>query len=430
VSESRTVTVALSAGGPTTVRRRLASLGIPAIAAIYALSAGICCVLAATGHAKFTDLHVYRMGGEAALHGANLYHLSFAGLPFTYPPFAAVVFAASAVPPWAVAATLLTAGSVIALPLMLYLALRLLPVASWLDRRDAWRLALAMAAAGIWLEPVRTTLGYGQVDLFLAAAVLYDLSLPDTSRRKGMAIGLAAGFKLTPAIFVLYLLITRRYRAAATAAAVFAATVIAGFAVMPGSSAHYWDATFLNPGRVSPVQNEENQSLLGALSRTLHTPHVGAPWLILAIVVALAGLALAARAQRRGDEALGFSLCAVTGLLISPISWTHHWVIAVPALLLAALALYRDQNRKPLTRILGMAAIGALAVIGWTRLAREVPGSHWLHLSALGIIDSEVYVLAGLVALALAACPVVFVRPFKPGPKADLMITRLPLIAP
>jgi alpha-1,2-mannosyltransferase len=388
------------------VPRRLAGWGIPTIAVIYALSAAACCALAATGRAKFTDLHVYRMGGEAALRGASLYGLRFAGLPFTYPPFAAVVLAFFAVLPWAMAATLLTVGSAVALPVMLYLALRLPPVLSWLGTRDAWRLAPAVAAAAIWLEPVRTTLGYGQVDLFLAVGVLYDLSLPDGSRRKGVAIGLAAGFKLTPAIFVVYLLITRRYRAAATAAAVFAGTVIAGLVVMPASSAHYWEGAFLNPGRVSPVQNDENQSLLGAMSRTLHTSHVGGSWLALAIFVALIGLALAARAQRRGNEALGFSLCAITGLLVSPISWTHHWVLAVPALLLACIAINRDRAQNRLAKILGMAAIAAIAITGWARLAREVPGSDWLHMPALSIVYSEIYVLAGLAALAAAAYPV------------------------
>jgi alpha-1,2-mannosyltransferase len=395
------------AGASAALPRRLAALGPAAIAIIYALSAAVCCFLAATGRARFTDLHVYRLGGEAVLHGTSLYSVRYAGLPFTYPPFAALIFAPAAVLPWPLAAALLTAASAVTLPVMLYLALRLPPAGSWLSARDAWRLALAAAAAAIWLEPVRTALSYGQVDLFLAAGVLYDLSRPDTSRHKGIATGLAAGFKLTPAIFVVYLLITRRYRAAATAATIFAATVIAGFAVMPASSAHYWDITFLNPQRISPVQNDENQSLLGAMARTQHTPQVGLPWLALAILVAVAGLALAARAHRRGDEALGFSLCAITGLLISPISWTHHWVIAVPALLLAGLALYRGRPRNPLARSLGVAAVAVLAIIGWARLAREVPSSNWLHLPALGIAYSEVYVLAGLAALALAACPVV-----------------------
>jgi alpha-1,2-mannosyltransferase len=242
------------------------------------------------------------------------------------------------------------------------------------------------------------------VDILLAAAVLYDLTLPGTSRRKGAAIGLAAGIKLTPAIFVVYLLITRRYRAAATAAAVFAATVVAGFAVIPASSAWYWAGAFANPGHVSPVQDPQNQSLLGVLSRTLHTVNVLPLWLPLAAAVAVTGLALAAAAGRRGDDAAGFILCAVTGLLVSPISWTHHWVIAIPALLVAGTAVHRAWRAgKVAASRLGAAGIAAVAVIGWTRLAQATPPSGWLAMPAAAVACSAVYVLIGLLVLALAA---------------------------
>jgi alpha-1,2-mannosyltransferase len=384
--------------------RRAARWGLPVFLALYAVSAAVCCALAWRSRIPFVDMHVYRMGGHAALHGSSLYSLLFHGLPFTYPPFAAVALSAVAPLPWAAAATLVTVASVVTLPVMLYLALRLPPAGSWLDQPATWRLALAAAALAIWLEPVRSALGYGQIDLFLAAGVVYDLTLPDASRRKGAVIGLAGGLKLTPAIFVAYLLLTRRFRAAAAAAAVFAATIAIGFAVMPASSARYWDGMFLNPGHISPVQDPANQSLLGAMSRTLHSPHVTHVWLPTAILVALAGLALAAGAQRRGDEAAGFCLCAITGLLVSPISWTHHWVIAVPALLIAAVAVYRNRTSRRPARILGAACLATLAIVGWGRLARLVHGNHWLHLSAFGIADSEIYVIAGLATLALAAC--------------------------
>jgi alpha-1,2-mannosyltransferase len=174
--------------------------------------------------------------------------------------------------------------------------------------------------------------------------------------------------------------------------------------VLPGSSARYWDGMFANPGHISPVQDPQNQSLMGAMARTLHTPSVGGLWLPVAIAVAVAGLALAAAAQRRGDEAAGFCLCAVTGLLISPISWTHHWVIAVPGLLIAAVAIHQGRIRRPLARVLAVAGLAALAVIGWARLARLVPGgSQWLHLPVVGVADSEMYVITGLAVLALAA---------------------------
>ncbi len=380
-----------------------------AAGAVYVASAAACCALAARSSAHFADIQVYRMGGAAVLHGESLYRLIAGALPFTYPPFAAVVLTVLAAIPRDAAVALLTAASAVALPVMLYLALRLPgrggsagPAAP--AGRLAWTVALAVAAAAIWLDPARATLGYGQVDLVLAAAVLYDLALPGTSRWKGAAIGLAAGIKLTPAIFAAYLLLTRRYRAAATAAAVFAGTVAAGFAVLPASSAWYWAGEFATPGRVSPVEDPENQSLLGVLSRMLHTADVLPLWLPLAAAVAVTGLALAAAAGRRGDEAVGFSLCAVTGLLVSPISWTHHWVIAIPALLVAGTAVSgaRRAGNTAAAR-LGAAGIAAVAVTGWTRLAQATPASGWLAMSAPALVCSAVYVLIGVLTLALAA---------------------------
>jgi len=384
------------------VRRDLAAWSA---GAVYAVSAAACCALAARTSAHFADLQVYRMGGAAVLHdGSRLYQVRLADLPFTYPPFAAVVFTGLAVVPWRVAVTALTGASVLALPAALYLMLRLPGPARQRTREQACALALAAAAAAIWLEPARATLGYGQVDILLTAAVLYDLSLPDTARCKGVLIGLAAGLKLTPAIFAAYLLITGRRRAAATATAVFAATVAAGFAALPGSSAWFWAGRFASPGHVSPVQNPQNESLAGALARTMHTAHVLPVWLPLAAAVAVTGLALAAAAARRGDEALGFSLCAATGLLISPISWIHHWVIVIPALLVAGLTAgraYRARNvavAVPIT-----IAITAIAVIGWTQLAGDTPRSGWLALSAWALLRSVSYVLIGLAVLVAGA---------------------------
>jgi alpha-1,2-mannosyltransferase len=349
-------------------------------------------------------------------------------LPFTYPPFAAVVFTGLAVVPWRVAVTVLTGASMVALPAALYLVLRLPGPSRMSAAGPAWKLALAVATAAIWLEPARATLGYGQVDILLTAAVLCDLSLPDTARGKGLLTGLAAGLKLTPAIFAVYLLITGRQRAAATAAAVFAGTVAAGFAALPASSAWFWAGRFAAPGHVSPVQDPQNQSLAGALARALHTAGILPAWLPLAAAVAVAGLSLAAAASRRGDEALGFGLCAVTGLLISPISWIHHWVIVIPALLVAGLTAaraYRSGNVA--TAVLVTAVITASAVIGWIELAGETPRSGWLALPAWALVRSVAYVLIGLTVLVAGAWSRVRSAPSQAAPRtAGQRRTALP----
>ena len=375
--------------------------------AVYAVSAVVCCAVAARTSAHFADLQVYRMGGAAVLHdGSRLYQVRLGGLPFTYPPFAAVVFTGLAAVPWPVAVTLLTGASMLALPAALYLVLRLPGPSRMPAAAPAWTLALAVATVAIWLEPARATLGYGQVDILLTAAVLYDLSLPDTARGKGLMIGLSAGLKLTPAIFAVYLLVTGRLRAAATATGVFAGTVAAGFAAIPASSAWFWAGRFATPGHVSPVQDPQNQSLSGVLARVMHTADILPMWLPLAVAVAVAvaGLSLAAAASRRGDEALGFSLCAVTGLLVSPISWIHHWVIVIPALLVAGLATgraYRAGNVA--AAVFGTAVITAIAVIGWIGLAGETPRSGWLAVPSWAMARSASYVLIGLAALVAEA---------------------------
>jgi alpha-1,2-mannosyltransferase len=180
----------------------------------------------------FKDLLVYQYGGRAVLEGLALYvHDDPAtGLPFTYPPFAAVTMVPLApLPAWLVAA-LWTAGSVGALAGVVVVVRRALgrPV-------PGWQVALLTAGA-LALEPVWQNLTFGQVNLFLMLAVLVDM-VPRERRWCGLLVGVAAGVKLTPLVFVVLLALVGRRRAAGRAALAFAGTVVAGFAVMPGSAA-------------------------------------------------------------------------------------------------------------------------------------------------------------------------------------------------
>src|ERR1700734_239826 len=302
------------------------------------------------------DTAVYRDGGIAARNQpAMLYALGLgpAKLPFTYAPFAALLFAAGSgalFVTWQVGLSVLTIGL---LPVVAYLSLGLAGRPAGLARAAA---AFAIAAVGLWLEPVAMTLFFGQINLVLLALVVGDLALPDRIKGKGIGIGLAAGIKLTPLIFIPYLLFTRRVKAAAVSALTFAVTVGLGFALLPHASAVYWRGQFARPG--SNHFHLDNQSLNGVILRLTHVgPHAHAYWLVAAVAVGLAGLATSILARRRGPELLGPVAGAATGLLGSPLTWSHHYVYVVPALVLAACG----------PRRIGYRILGAELVVGFCR---------------------------------------------------------------
>jgi alpha-1,2-mannosyltransferase len=350
----------------------------------------------------YVDLNVYRLGARGVLDGAHLYALRFPGaLAFTYPPTAALALTPLALAPMAILQPLVSAASFALLPVALTCALRLPPIRASLTRERAIALALLLSALAIWLEPIWTTLRYGQIDLLIAALVLYDLSRPDTARWKGAGIGLASALKLTPAIFALYLLLTRRYRAAAVSLGVFAASLALGFLLLPGDSGEYWSGAFADPTRVGRIENAANQTLRGAWARLLHSTHVQGPWLASAILLGALGIALAARAGRRGDEATGFSLCALTGLLVSPISWSHHWTLAIPALALLGLLAWCERSRALLAATALATALAASQII-W-RVPVNHPRHSELHLDPVQLLFADAYVLLGIATLGIAA---------------------------
>jgi alpha-1,2-mannosyltransferase len=354
------------------------------------------------------DLHVYLWGGSAAEHRSidpYVHTYLRSGLRFTYTPLAAGIFSLLAdMRPHAVSAAL-TAVSIAALVAVLWLTWGSLQRG---DTQHRLRATLAAAAVALWLEPVRQTLSFGQVNLVLMAVVVADLLLADTRWWKGVGVGLAAGFKLTPLIFVPYLILTRRYRAAAVAMITFGVTVGGSALLFPQAVEHYWfDGLFLNASRVGNVRYIGNQSLYGAIERLAGSATAARPYqLAAAAIVGAAGLALAAWASRRGDEMIGILTCAVTGLLVSPVSWSHHWVWVAPALVvLADLATRRlpGPAGRQLSRI-GWVGIGVVLVVFsgvlWTVPASAVQGR---TMTGSEQVVGDLYVLAGLVALGVIA---------------------------
>lgn len=303
--------------------------------------------------------------------------------------------------PLAVDEILVSAVSVAALVATLWFALRL----PWENvdrpgggrRHVSWSAVALAAAAALWLEPITTTLGHGQINLVIALLIVSDLSRRDTDRTKGALIGLAGGLKLTPLIFVPYLLLTRRPRAAAVALGTFAATIALAFALAPVAAQRYWGGLFLDSTRTGGCCTPSNQSLRGAILG-LDPSFGGARVVILAAIAAIAGIAVAARAGGRGDEAMGFSICALTGLLVSPVSWSHHWTLIVPVLLVLGVRAYRRRSS------VGLIAIAGVLALGYSYLPELVtnayPGGAGLPFG--WTLASTSYVLTGVVALAVA----------------------------
>ncbi|GAB2872604.1 glycosyltransferase 87 family protein [Nocardioides pacificus] len=312
----------------------VAVLASPRVAGVVLLCSLIAQVVWVTlvDRPAFVDLHVYLAEGQAVRDGIDLYGPlpGVHGLA-TYPPFAAILFVPGTYPPVALvesASVVLNAALVV---LAAWLSVRL--VTGGPARAFAGPVAL-LAAAALWAEPVLQTSTFGQVNLLLLCLVLADLCLPAGSRLQGVGIGLATAIKVTPAIFVLHLLLIGRIRAAVTACATGAATVLVSLAVARQATWDYWTAHVFDAGRVGRPENSVNQTLRGWLVRATHTRDTGVVELLVIALVLVAGLAVAALAHRELGTAWGLLAAALTGLVVSPISWSHHWVWCIPALAL------------------------------------------------------------------------------------------------
>ncbi|WP_236056455.1 glycosyltransferase 87 family protein [Mycobacterium sp. SM1] len=276
------------------------------------------------------DLQVYRFAATRAWDGRDLYSVGLTGNPrellFVYPPFAALCFLPltlisehSAQLVWLLAACALVA----------YAVWRMLTSLRGARTGDVCGLAALLIGLVTWLEPFRLSLQLGQINIVLLAVVLADLLAPAHRKWAGIGIGLAAGIKLTPAVFIAYLAAIGRRRAAIVAAVTLAATIAVGFALFPGDSRSYWlRAGFRDVGRISR-DPRANTGAAGLLLR-LHVP--GMLVIASAIVLAVAALALAAAAYRLGHAVLAIGIVGMASVAAAPFSWSHHWVWFAPLL--------------------------------------------------------------------------------------------------
>ena len=343
------------------------------------------------------DVEVYRFGAMRVSQGLDLYASGLTGRPdsllFVYSPFAALCFVPLIfLTQRAVELVWLVSMAV----LVTYAVARML---RWLGLTAAtglWSLTALLVGVVAWLQPVRLSIQLGQINVAILAVVVADLLAPQQRRWAGIGVGLVAGIKLTPAIFILYLVVIGRLRAAVVATATLAATIVAGFAVLPADSRYYWlNRGFADSQRISadPVANT---AVAGMLQR-LHYP--AALGIGVATVLVLAGLAVGAIAHRRGHGVLAIGIVGLSSAAASPFSWNHHWVWFAPLVVHLG---YRGYVLGCRYSAWAMWLMCALLASWFTSFSSESPDSGVISLRPGGMWDDVVpgfYVVVFVVVL-------------------------------
>ncbi|MFI2564809.1 glycosyltransferase 87 family protein [Paenarthrobacter sp. NPDC018779] len=371
------------------------------------------------------DFEVYYYGGGRVLEGGDLYAVRD-GLPFTYPPFAALLFSG-------LAALGFFGGSLV---FILAALLGAGVVAAWLSRHyffglASWRVAFADyrfrttallgTGAILLLGPWRDTFVFGQINIVLMGVILADFALHGKARAgqirwpAGLLIGMAAGVKLTPLAFGLYFLVRKDFRALGWMAAGFFGSIAFAWAVLPQASLAFWTQILPDTGRIGGPGYVDNLSLKGLLI------HFGMPdssttslvWLVLSLGLAALAALVIKWAVDVEENFVAVSATAVLMLLVSPVSWSHHWVWVAVALPSMAFAMHRVPSRNGRMRTAGWVIV-AFSTIAFYMTPKNLavwagaaewgkdPQTQWqLMVSSLGVVCG----IAMLVYWALAYHP-------------------------
>lgn len=324
------------------------------------------------------DFEVYFYGGSRVLQtgetGVNELYAPRDGLPFTYPPFAALLFAALASLGQGAGSLVFTTTALLgAAVVSAWLARHYFGLGRWRDAVADWRfrsVALAGTAAILLLGPWRDTFDFGQINIILMGLILADFALHGKARAgeirwpAGLLIGIAAGIKLTPLAFGLYFLVRRDFKALGWMAAGFFGSMVLAWALLPTASVTFWTRILPDTGRIGGPAYVDNLSVKGLLL------HLGLPdsgltslvWLVLSLALA-AVAALAIKWAVAADENfVAVSATAVLMLLVSPVSWSHHWVWMAVALPCMGFAMHRVPSRNGKMRLAGWIIVAASVV--------------------------------------------------------------------
>lgn len=376
------------------LRSRLASPRSTLVITVPVLVLVIAGLLVDT-HGYHIDLEVYRLGVQTWLAGGDMYGnlpptISGLALPFIYPPFAAMVLTPLVLLPWTASWITLFLLSLSSLAVTLYVtALRVWPAGG---RGGALSVASLAMPLALLLEPVLQTFEFGQVNLILMALVAVDAMVEKPRWPRGLLVGIAAAIKLTPAAFVLYFLLRRDFRAAIVATLTAAAATGLGFLVDAAASAKYW---FGGPASgVSGSVFYTNETIQAVFAR-LGTTGTALTAVWLALTAGL--LVLLVPVARRADAPLAMVAVAGFALLVSPTSWSHHWVWIAPALMVTIGHALRQWSS-------GWAVVtGVLLVAFYVAPFRFLPHNNGAELAWSGFeqVVGATYVIVAIALLAV-----------------------------
>lgn len=378
------------------------------------------------------DFSVYWFGGtilnDAGGSPSDLYGPSVAAaggpnLPFTYPPFAALVFGLLARLPQPVALTLFNAAGIaiaawVAATIVKYWSAKSNWRAALASGRSRW-IAAALFLAVVLLGPWRETLAFGQINILLMGLMAVDL-LGSHSKRKGfrssgILVGAAAGIKLTPLVFGLYFLMRKDWRGLANMGIGFAGTVLLGWVLRPAESLQFWLEILPDTSRIGGAGYVDNLSIKGALLHFgVSQDSVTLPWLALSLATVVLAAFLIRAASAQGARVIAMSTAALTMLLISPVSWSHHWVWMAVVLPAFAWTLKETPGRYRAQRLVMGAVLAVSTVVfffspktigtalGAPDLNVQTPGL-WIMASSAGVFCAVAILVCWLFALRRVA---------------------------
>jgi alpha-1,2-mannosyltransferase len=355
-------------------RGRVRGWWLPALYGVLAAgTAGL--ILLRPAADRLADLHVYWGASRAVLDGQPLYGFQAGnGDPFTYPPFALLLFLPLGLVPEPVVGVAWTAATFAA-----FVALARLVVTRWPRHRAGNERAWVWACAiGLLVSaPGQSNVRFGQVSVFVVLLALADAVGAVPSRWRGLLVGVAAAVKLTPLLFVAFFLLAGRRREAAQAAAGFAGCAAVAGVLMPQASWTYWTSAMVSTSRIGDLAALGNQSLNGILLRAGIAPDWRPLlWAALLAVVCAAALWRARALHRAGLEVHAVVLVGCATVAASPVSWTHHqfWTVMAAMLLVAGPA--------TMHRAAGWALVASLTVNLADVVARLRLGDHAVFIAA------------------------------------------------